>query len=187
MMPRKTRNGLVLLSVLSVVSFWFSGGSDKDKSQPIAGLDTRLDYALKEFEARYFDVDGRPLLHLWSPNFSSEAATGESLVSYPKLELHHAGFLWNIIADAARVTGDKELIFLSGDVNIHRSGEAPDSWLVIKTSEVTLEVTPQIASSRTAVEILDASGTLAATGFTVNMQNSHFQLDNQVTATYVIN
>ncbi len=187
MMTRKTRNGLILLGALSMLSYWASSGRDNERRQPIAGLDTRLDYALKDFQVRYFDEHGNPSMKLRSPSFSSDAATGEGRVTQPVIEVRHGGFLWHIIADAATVTDDKELIFLSGGVNIRRHGNEPDSWLVINTEEVTLEVTPQVASSDYFVEIIDISSTLEATGFSVNMQNNHFKLKNKVKGTYVIN
>ncbi len=51
---------------------------------------------------------------------------------------------------------------------------------------MTLEVTPRIARSEQHVEVSDISSTLTATGFSVNMKNSKYQLMNDVEGRYVI-
>jgi len=186
MISRTSRRGIIALSLLLLLSLWATRKEQETDNSPIEGLDTRLDYALSNFVFHYFDEAGTPAVVMRSPRFISDTASGQGRAEEPNLEVRHEGFLWNIIADSATVTGDRELIHLGGDVQLHRQGETPDSWLTMNSSEVSLEVTPRIARSTQAVEMLDISGRLNATGFSVDMTKDVFQLNNDVRGKYVI-
>ena len=172
MIPRTTRNGIILLSALSVLSFWISTQREEQSHEQTAGLDTRLDYALKTFEVQFYDVQGKPSMNLRAPSFSNNAATGDALVTHPVIQIMHDDQLWNIIADSATVTNNHELIYLTGGVNIRRGSDVPGDWLLINADDVLLQVTPKVASSDQFVKIIDATGEMEAIGFRVDMQKN---------------
>ncbi len=187
MIPRKTRNGIILLAALAATSFWLGRGTKERLPEPISGLDTQLDYALRNFEARFFDAQGQPAVRMRAPTLTNNASSGIGLVENPSFEIVHEGNLWNIISDSATVTADRERIILSGGVNMRRRDPATARWLEVSTSRLILDVTPRLAHSDRAVLIMEGGDTLEAVGFSIDMSDNSFHLDEQVKGRYVIN
>jgi LPS export ABC transporter protein LptC len=184
---RKTHLGIRVLAVLAVASYW-AGRSQQDGGQPpIAGLDTRLDYALQGFELKLYDIDGLPSARLTAPVMTSNASSGISVVKFPSFEVIHRENLWNIVAESATVSPDREHIVLSGDVWMRRAGTTGAGPMDIKTSELRLVVSPRTASSDKPVHMLDGNDIMEAVGFRVNMKDNRFQLLNRVKLTYAVN
>lgn len=181
-----TRRGILLVGGLCLISLWAARQGDDADVGPIQGLDTRLDYALDNFEMLAFDELGRPAVTLRAPRLANDAGTGIGQVESPRAELHHDGFRWNIDAERATVSSDHEVIRFSGQVHMVRNGPGPSAWLDIETSEVTLEVTPRLAYSDRAIDLAERTGTLSADGFRVNMLTNHYHLNENVTGSYVI-
>lgn len=186
MISRQSRRGVAVLTLLLLAVLWITRGERGQDDGPIEGLDTRLDYALSNFVFHYFDESGQPAVVMRAPRFTSDTASGLGVISQPTLEVRHAGVLWNIIADTATVTRDRERILLSGEVRLRREGDLPDQQAIVEGSEVTIEVTRRVAHSQRPVELADLSGRLSGTGFTVNMRTSRFKLDNEVRGIYVV-
>lgn len=183
MVYRSTRRGLLIASVLAALTYWMVSDDDAI-DDPIEGLDMRLDYALENFELRAFDEAGAPSLRLWAPRLTSDAASNIGQVSSPRLQVQHEGFTWNMIADSATISDDQQQVFLGGDVRIERSGALAVDRIDIDSSDVLLEVDARIAASAAPVRIVDASGTLEATGFRVDMLADEFQLHSDVQGVY---
>jgi LPS export ABC transporter protein LptC len=179
--------GIAALAAVTAVSFWLNRGSDENKQDPISGLDTRLDYALQEFEAQYYDAEGRLALNLRAPVLTNNASSGIGIIEQPKFNVVQDGHLWSIVADTATVTADRERILLTGEVNMRRRDPSTAAWLEVNTSEMTLDVTPRVARSEQSVIIVDGSNTLEAVGFRIDMNDDSFHLDNQVKGLYAIN
>jgi LPS export ABC transporter protein LptC len=185
MISRSTRRGLGLAAILAALTWWLVPDSDDDTVEGIEGLDTRLDYALEDFDMRAFDESGMAALRLWAPRLTNEAATGVGRVEAPRVEVHHEGFLWNIIADHATISNDQEIVLLEGAVRLERTGPSPADRVDIDTSEVTLVVNDRLARSSAPVRIADPAGELKATGFEVDLLRDEFQLFNDVEGVYV--
>lgn len=187
MIRRKTGWGIFVLALLAAGSFWANRGQKEPGPPPIAGLDTRLDYALQAFELRMFDRDGAPSVRLLAPAMSSDAVTGISTVESPSIEVAHPNGDWRIVAEAATVAADREVIRMRGNVNLHRDATPAAPVLDIRTSELSLAVTPQTAHSDQAVRMVEGPHRMDAVGFRVNIRDNTFQLLNQVKVTYAIN
>lgn len=179
--------GIALLAALAATSFWANRGTQDTAPPPIAGLDTRLDYALQSFELRMFDQQGVPSLRLLAPAMSNDAETGISTVQTPSIEVLQPDGTWNIDARAATVAADREHILMSGDVWMRRSGAGTQPALDLRTSELELEVTPRKASSDEPVRMVEGPHVMEAVGFRVNIMDNTFQLLNRVKLTYAIN
>ncbi|HSM69447.1 MAG TPA: LPS export ABC transporter periplasmic protein LptC [Xanthomonadales bacterium] len=187
MIRRKTSAGIMVLAVLVVLSYWI-GGSKTDRRAPaIAGLDTRLDYALRDFELRYFDLEGRPSGRLTAPVLTNHAATGIGEIAQPVFDVIHRDKVWNIVAESASVGVERERVVLLGEVRMQREGLASGGRLEVHTSEMVLELAQRLASSDQWVRIEDGDDTLEAVGFQVNLANDHFNLRDQVQLRYAVN
>lgn len=185
MISRSTRRGLIIAAGLAVLTWWLAGDRDEREDAPIEGLDTRLDYALENFEMRAFDKAGKPTLRMWSPRLTSDATTRIGRVTEPRIVLHHEGYLWHLEADSAIISDDQSEVFLNGRVLLEREGSKPEDALNIDTADVMLVVENRVAHSDEPMRLTDSSGILRATGFTVDMINNEFQLDNDVQGNYV--
>ena len=186
MIPRRSRAGMAILSALALLSFWANRQVNQDDLLPGSDIDTAMEYMLRDFEVRYFDESGEQTMTLRSPRFSSDAASGEGQAFNPIMEINHEGFVWNIIADAARFPDSQERVFLDGAVRIVREGALEQDWLQIDTQEVTVEVEDRIAHSMAPVRAQDLAGEFNATGFQVNMTENTFELEQQVRGVYVL-
>ena len=187
MIQRKTQMGMLVLAALVAASYWANRGKKDGATQPIRGLDTQLDYALQDFEYQFFDLEGRPSASLVAPELSNHAASGISQVNHPVFIVIDRGISWEIVAESATVAADKEHILLSGDVWIRRPATDLGEPLNISTSELTIEVSPKIASSDRPVILMEGKDIMEAVGFRVNMMNNRFQLLDQVKLTYAVN
>lgn len=176
----------MLAASLAIFTWWLAGDRGEDQDGPIEGLDTRLDYALENFEMRAFDEAGKPALRMWSPRLTNDAITRIGRVTEPRIELHHEGYLWHLEADSAIISDDQSEVFLGGRVLLERAGARPVDALNIDATDVMLVVDERVAHSDQPMQLTDSSGILHATGFTVDMINNEFQLENDVQGSYVI-
>lgn len=175
-----------MLAALTALTFWLGRSGSDRRPEPISGLDTRLDYALQKFEARYYDANGRPAVKMWAPTLTNNASSGIGLIEKPRFDVVQDGQLWSIVADSATVTADREHIRLTGSVNMRRRDPGTAGSLEVNTSEMVFDVTPRLAHSEQPVVILEGSNTLEAVGFSIDMSNDRFHLDKQVRGRYDI-
>lgn len=187
MILRKTQMGIMVLTVLVAASYWASRDQDDSKREPIRGLNTQLDYALQDFEYQLYDLEGLPSVLLTAPGLSSHAATGISEISRPVFNFIEGGISWEIVAESATVTPDREHIFLNGDVRIRRPASDLGGLLRLSTSELTIDLGQKVVSSDRPVTLTEGNDFMEAVGFRVNMMNNRFQLLNQVKLTYAVN
>lgn len=185
MISRSTRRGLVIAAGLAVLTWWLAENQGDGPDGPIEGLDTRLDYALQNFEMQAFDEEGNPAMHMWSPRLTNDATTRIGRVESPRIELRYEGYLWYLQAESAIISEGQDEVFLAGRVRLDREGSNPLDALNIDTSDVMLLVDNRVASSDGPVRISDSAGVLSATGFRVDMITNEFQLDNNVQGAYV--
>lgn len=179
--------GIFVLTALVAASYWASRGQKDIEGQPIAGLDTRLDYALEEFEYQFFDIDGNPSARLTAPELTNHAETGISEIQQPVFDVIDQGVPWKIVAESAIVAADKEHVTLSGDVWIRRPASELGGELNINTSELIFELSPKVASSDRPVQLMQDNDIMEAVGFRVNMKNNRFQLLDRVKLKYAVN
>ncbi|MFT5140194.1 MAG: LPS export ABC transporter protein LptC [Lysobacterales bacterium] len=186
MIQRKTQWGILVLSVLVATSFWASRGQKDRSVQPTRGLDTKLDFALQDFEYQFFDVEGQPSFSLIAPTLSNNASTGISEVQHPVFNFIDQENSWEIVAESATVSADKEHILLNGDVHIRRPATGMADSLDISTAELMIDVGPKTASSKMPVHMIEGNNIMEAVGFRVNMKSNRFQLQNKVKLTYAV-
>jgi lipopolysaccharide export system protein LptC len=187
MITRKTRRGIIVLLVLTGVSFWASRQHDTGVQELVAGLDPRLNYVLRDFELQFFDAQGHPTINLRAPVLRNDPALQVGTIEQPVFRLNQPGMTWNLTAESATVTANKEHVLLAGRVNILRHVPATGSLAELNAREVMIDVTPQTASTDGPVSILDGSNQINAIGLDLDMKTNTFVLKQQVRATYAVN
>lgn len=187
MITRKTRNGITILILLGAVTFWLSRSQDDDSPAPVAGLDPELNYVLRDFELQFFDENGQPTINMQAPVLRNDPKLQLGTIERPVVRLNQAGAVWDMTADTATVTADKEHVQLIGKVLVKRNEPVSGSWVELSTSEVQIEVTPQTAVSDQPVRMFDGYNQVDAIGLELDMKTKTYILKQQVKATYVVN
>lgn len=186
MIPRRTLQGIAVVGVLAAVSFWLNRDTAPEGPSVIAGLDTRLNYALQDFEGYYYDEQGRIAGKVTSPRLANDAETGIGQIEQPRFEVVHEGRRWTILSTLATVTPDRAHVVFSGPVDMFSREPGQGDEVTIRTSDVTLDIDPRMAYSDREITILEGPNSLNARGFQLDMTTDQFQLDQQVMGHYVL-
>jgi len=187
MITRKTRRGLTALILLSAVSFWLSRSQDNNGPELLAGLDPKLNYVLHDFELQFFDEYGKPTINMRAPVLRNDPKLQLGTIERPVVKLNQADAVWDMTADMATVTADKEHVQLIGQVYVKRNEPVTGSWVELNTREMQIEVTPQTATTDQPVSMFDGINRLNAIGLELDMQTRTYSLKQQVRATYAVN
>ena len=187
MITRNTRRGIIGLVLLTTVSFWVNRLQDNETLEPVADLDPKLNYVLRDFELQFFDENGQPTINLQAPIFRNNPDLELGTIENPVLKLNHAKVVWDLTADMATVTADKEHVQLLGQVHVQRLETATGHLVNINTSEVRIEVTPQTAKTHEPVHMHDGLNQASAIGLALDMKSNTFLFKEQVKATYAVN
>lgn len=187
MITRKTRRGIIVLVLLTAVSFWVNRKQDDETLEPVAGLDPKLNYVLRDFELQFFDKNGQPTINMRAPVLRNDPVLQLGTIEHPVIKLNQPGAVWDLTSDSATVTADKEHVQLSGQVHIKRHEPTTGNWVELNTRDVRVEVTPQTASTDQQVRMFDGYNQASAIGLDLDMKTNTFTLKQQVKATYAIN
>ncbi len=187
MITRKTRRGIITMVVLTAISFWVSRARQDLEPQPVAGLDPKLNYVLRDFELQFFDENGQPTINLRAPILRNDPEMQLGTIESPVMRLNQVNIVWNLTADMATVTADKEHVQLLGQVHVDRQESASGRRIELDTREVDIKVTPQTASTDEPVKMSDGLNQVNAIGLELDMKANSFKLKQQVKATYAVN
>ena len=177
---------MIILALLAVATFLLARDPSNSVNQPPARLDTRLDYALRDFTGLLLDKTGNINLQISSPLLRKNAQSEVGTVKSPDIHIKQDDQQWHITAESAIITADREFVSLIGDVHILRRNEISGETLEITTRDVILRVTPRTASTESLVTIVQQDDRLDALGMNLDIRNNSFELLNEVRATYDI-
>lgn len=186
MIKRKTRHGIIFLTVLSMITWLLSRYPSDPDHEPPAHLDTRLNYALMDLSGLLLDRQGNINLEISSPTLRKIAESEIGTMENPAIKIKQDNQQWHITAESAIITADREYISLIGDVNMLRQNEISGELLEITTRDVILRVTPRTASTESFVSIIQFGDRLDALGMNLDMINDNYELLNDVRAYYDI-
>jgi LPS export ABC transporter protein LptC len=161
-----------------------SRDQSETRERPTGELDTRLNYALHDFDGRLLNESGAINLEIQAPVLRSNAESGVGTVESPEIRIQQDDERWYITAESAIITADREYVSLMGDVYLTRRNEITGQLLEISTKDVMLNVTPRTASSDSKVQIRQENDRLDATGMKLDMISNSFELLNDVRAHY---
>jgi LPS export ABC transporter protein LptC len=184
MIKRKTRHGIIFLAALSIIVWLLPKSSSDSVNEPPARLDTRLNYALRDFSGQLLDKEGNITLQISSPLLRNVAQSEVATIKSPQIRIKQTDQQWHITSESAIITADREYVSLNGDVNILRQNEISGETLKIHTRDVMLRVTPRTASTESFVTIVQYNDHLDALGMNLDMINNNFELLNNVRAHY---
>jgi len=187
MITRNTQRGIISMVLLTAVSFWISRSQDDRSPAPVAGLDPKLDYVLRDFEVQSFDEQGQPSINLRAPFLRNNPVLEVGTIEQPVIILNQADTTWILSSDSATITKDKEHVQLSGDVHLRKSEHESGAWVELDTRDVQIEVSPKTAKTDQPVSMFDGLNRVTAIGLDLDMKANTFKLKKQVKASYAVN
>lgn len=186
MTRRQTRRGIILLALLAVLSWLYSRPSAEIAQQRVDRLDTRLNYALYDFNGRLLSDEGDIKLEIESPVLRNDAQSGIGTVDSPLFRILQEQDRWYISAESAVIASDRENVTLEGEVQLTRKNSVTGETLQIQTRDVMLQVTPRTARTESRVSIVQGQDRLDALGMNLDMIANHFELLSEVEAHYEV-
>ncbi len=186
MIKRKTRHGIIFLAALSIITWLLPKHSSDPVSKPPLRLDTRLNYALWDFDSELLDKQGNISLRISAPLLRKVAQSEVATIKSPRIQIKQDDQQWHITAESAIITADREYVSLIGDVNMLRLNDISGETLKIITRDVMLRVSPRTASTESLVTIVQFGDRLDALGMNLDIINDSFELLNDVQAHYDI-
>ena len=186
MIKRRTRRGIYFLAALAIASGLISKNpTDQDEKQR-SRIDTRLNYALHDFEGRLLNDLGNIHLEISSPLLRNDARSQVGTIESPVIRIQQENELWYISSESAIITADREYVSLIGKVEMSRQNELTGETLEISTRDVMLNITPRTASTESLVFINQAGDHLEALGMNLDMINDSYELLEDVQAHYEV-
>ena len=179
-----TRRGILLLALAAVASFLATRDLRQDLGPGQGEVDTRLNYALFDFEALLLDKQGELAMTIQAPELQNNASSGVGTVSTPNIFLREAGNDWRIVADSAVVSADREFVSLAGAVSVVRYNAQTSDRLEIDTRDLLLAVSPRTATTDAHVNMRHAGDRLEANGMQLDLVKDRYQLFADVSAHY---
>ena len=171
---------MALLAALS----WELSREGEVAEQPVSKLDTRLNYALYDFEGRLLNEEGAIKLEIQAPVLRSNARSGVGTVENPELRIQQGAERWYITAESAIITADREHVSLMGDVELTKRNELTGQLLEISTRDIMLNIASKTASGDSRVSIRQENDSLDAVGIRLDMISNRFELHHDVQAYY---
>ncbi len=187
MITATIRRGIIGLILLTAVSFWISRKQGVDEISPIADLDPKLNYVLRDFELQVYDEDGKATFNLQAPVLRNNPELKLGTIEQPVISMHDQGTVWGLTAQTAIMTADKEYVHLSGQVQVQWHDPVSGNQAEFETADMKIDVTPQTAATEQEVSLFDGLNKLNAIGMNLNMKNNSYTLKQKVRATYAVN
>jgi len=180
----RTQYAILILALLALLSWQLSRRPLETGQSTVGPPDMRLNYALYDFNGRLLDERGSVRLNISSPVLRNDAETGIGTLDLPEIRIRQENDRWYITAESAIISPDREIVTLSGDVNLSRLNELTDETLEITTSDVVLNVTPRTAMTNADVSLRQLDDRVDAVGMRLDMINKRYELLDEVRAHY---
>jgi len=180
----RTWRGILLLALLAVLTWQLSRKPLDTTGGEVGPPDLKLNYALYDFSGHLLDEQGRIKLDIAAPVLRNDAESGVGTIESPEIRIQQESDRWYITAESAIVSADREVVNLTGAVNLARLDELTDQVLEIKTSEVVLHITPRVAMTDAGVSVRQSGDRLDAVGMRLDMINERYELLHDVRAYY---
>lgn len=184
MIRKNTGRGLAVLTFLAILSWLGAREHSAPPAKPFDDLDTRLNYALWDFNALLLNAQGEVNLQIEAPLLRNNAASQIGTMENPRIRIQQQYDEWYISADSAIITADREYVSLGGKVDLLRENLLSHDKLEINTRDVILNVKPRTATTDSAVTIAQNGDQLEAVGMRLNMKTDSYKLLHKVRAHY---
>ncbi len=152
--------------------------SDRSATPPLDLPDTRFDYTLSNYEARFQDADDQIELLLSGPRLEHVWAERVARLEGPRFHIEPEAADWRGRADHGRVLRDDEVLILEGAVElVHRHH---DGDINVHAESLRYDRRTRTITSERPVRIDQAETWLEAGGLNIELDNNILELSNGV-------
>lgn len=152
--------------------------TDRATGLPDSMPDTRFDYTLTDYSARFRDADDRLELELSGPRLEHISATRVALLEQPQFHIEPDGAGWQGQANQGRIQRGDEVLVLEHDVELRRPH--PDGEIIVLAEILQHDRGLRTITSNRPVEFRQAGSRLHAGGLVIRLDNNSIELTNHV-------
>lgn len=183
---RVGRRGYWAAAVLAVAAAatgnWWLNRAVQPDAAPAIRVDQRIDYALENYRAAFFDRDGRLTLRLAGPRLEHEAATRDARLVEPRFEIEPATQGWSGRSERGLVDRDARVLTLEGSVRMQRPH--PRGEVVVESELLEYDDQASTVHSPGAARIEQAGNVLTGGTLTVWIDDERMELNRDAQAIY---
>lgn len=168
-----------LALVLALAVRWMMP-SDRSASVPVSVPDTRFDYTLGDFEARFRNGANQLELIVSGPRLEHLSEERIAVVDQPRFHVEPQAADWRGNALRGRVLRDDELLILEGDIELrHRD---PGGEIRVRAEQLRYDRTARTITSDQPVEVRQGESWLRSGGLTIRLDDNILELSDDVQA-----
>jgi lipopolysaccharide export system protein LptC len=168
--------GAVVLTAAVLFRWWLP--TERIITPSVAPPDTRLDYRLQDFEARFFDAQGRPELRVQGPSLEHDAETRVVTLLDPEFQISTATAPWNGRANLGRFEREFDTLELIDEVELWRDG--PKGRLTLTTQALQHQRPARTISADVPVDLTQPGTELSAGGLMIQLDTDIVDLSNDL-------
>lgn len=172
---------VLALAVLTIGNWWLNRAFQPEPPAPVA-IEQRIDYALTNFQAQFYDTDGKQTLRVAGPRLEHDALTREATIEAPRFAIDPADAAWSGRAETGRVDRDSNRLVLDGSVRIERPH--PRGQIRIESDELHYDRPAGTIHSPGPARIEQAGTELTGGTLTVWIDDQTMELERDVHALY---
>ncbi len=152
--------------------------TDRSATPPITMPDTRFDYTLSNYSARFRDATDRIELTLSGPRLEHIGADRVARLKSPRFHIEPEGADWQGASETGRVLRDDEMLVLEGNVTLLHRGERGD--IEVRTERLRYDRRARTITSDTPVAITQTASRLRSGGLRIELDNNLLELTDGV-------
>lgn len=149
---------------------------------PGATRAAEINYALDDFEARFFNADGAQTVRIAGPRLEHSASSRQAVITSPRFIIDPDGEPWTGTADQARIERDAQILRLQSRVHIER--EHPRGTLRIEGERIDYDQPAQRLHAPLPARLEQAGNSLSGGTLTVWIDDQRMELHDDVHAIY---
>ncbi len=172
----------LLMLAAAAAGNWWLNQAVRSEPRPAARTDQRIDYALEDFHAAFFDSEGRLTLSVAGPRMRHDAVTRHAILTAPTFTIEPDRQGWTGRADHGRVDRDARRLMLEGDVRMQRPH--PSGTLFVESERLEYDDPAATVHSPGPARIEQAGNELTGGTLTVWIDEERMELTRDAHAIY---
>lgn len=180
----RKRYWLLALAVLAAAAAgnWWLDRAVQPQIEPTARSDQRIDYALENFRAAFFDEDGRLTLRVAGPRLEHDAVARVVGVTDPTFEIEPEVQGWKGRSDRGIIDRDARRLTLDGGVEMQRPH--PRGELFVESERLVYDEANATVHSPGPAQVAQAGNLLTGGTLTVWIDQERMELTRDAHAIY---
>lgn len=168
---------LVLIAAF-MLRWWLPG---ERPSMPLPSLpDTRFDYTLSDFSARFHNSEGETTLLISGPRLEHDSATRIATLQSPRFQVEPDGRNWHGQSNLGRFERDADQLTLEGEVVLSQALDHGE--LIIESESLHHHRAQRTISSDTAVTLHQPGTQARSGGLMIRLEQDTIELSDHVHA-----